>query len=112
MLQRSLWVRMPQVALHVFDSGVTLDVRRRRPAECLEREIVNVGFLCQRFQVPLQIIADAERAAISVWKQERARVAAIRMLSNPSCKLSSEIRRDGYIIVAFIRLCFPDSILS
>src|SRR6516225_5566250 len=104
MLQRRLWVRMPQVALHVFDGGVTLDVRRRRSAECLECEVMNVGFLCQRFQVPLQIIADAERASISVWKQERARVAAIWMLSNPSCNLASEIRRDGYIIVAFSRL--------
>ena len=35
----------------------------------------------------------------------------IWVLSNPCCDLASEIRRDGHIVVAFIRLCLPDSIL-
>ena len=52
MLKSSLRVRVPQVALHVLDSCMALYVRRRRAAECLECEIVNPGFLRQRFQVP------------------------------------------------------------
>jgi len=52
MIESSLRVRVPQVALHVLDSCMALYVRRRRAAECLECEIVNSGFLCQRFEVP------------------------------------------------------------
>lgn len=53
MLESSLRIRVPEVALHVLDRSMARYVRRRRTAESLECEIVNPGSHCQRFQVPL-----------------------------------------------------------
>jgi hypothetical protein len=46
MLESSLRIRVPEVALHVLNGRMALCVRRRRSAECLECEIVNPRFLC------------------------------------------------------------------
>src|SRR5260370_11877235 len=61
MLQRSLGIGMPEVTLHILDTRVVLHVRGRRAPECLMGQILDPNLLRQRFQMPLQIVADAER---------------------------------------------------
>jgi hypothetical protein len=60
MPQRGFRIRMSEVPLHVFNGGVTLDVGGRSPPECLVSKIVDPNGLCEWFQVPLEIVSDAE----------------------------------------------------
>ena len=46
-------------------------------------KVVDPDLLRQRLQVPLQVIANAERRSARVWKQERPGIIAVWVPRNP-----------------------------
>src|SRR5258708_3898188 len=112
MLQRSLGIGMPEVTLHILDASVVLHVRGRRAPECLMGQILDPNLLRQRFQTPLQIVANAERRSGRIWKEERARIIAFWVPRNPRFNLASEIGRHWHVVVALLCLCGADPILA
>jgi len=62
MPQRGLRVRMSEMSLHVLNGSVIQDVCRRSAPKRLVRKIVDPNGVREWFQMPLEIISDAECA--------------------------------------------------
>src|ERR1035438_26823 len=75
-------------------------------------KVVDPDLLRQRLQMPLQIIANAERRSGRVRKQERAGIISVWVPRNPRLNLASEVRRHRDVIVALRCFCLADSILT
>ena len=83
---------MPQVALHVLNCAVFLDVCGGGAAERLLGQIVNADKFRQGLQLFLQIVADAEGSSSAIEKEKRPRIVALRMNCDPFRNLAAEIR--------------------
>src|SRR5688500_4787244 len=112
MLQGSLRVGMPEVTLHVLNAGVVLNVCRRRTPECLMRHVADAGLFSQRLQMPLQIISDTKCASGRTWEEESAGIMTVRMPHDPGFDFALEARRHRNEIVALIRFCVANPVLS
>jgi len=70
---------MPQVALHIFNCAVFLDVRGGGATERLLRQIMDAYKLRLGLQLFLQIVAHAEGRSPSIQEEKRTPILALRM---------------------------------
>jgi hypothetical protein len=103
---------MPEVALHILNCAVFLDVCGGCAAERLLGQIVDADKLRQGLQLFLQIVADAEGRSPAIQEEKRPPVVALRMKCDPLRNLAAQIRRNRYVAIALVCFCPAEAILS
>ena len=103
---------MPQVALHVLNCAVFLDVCGGGAAERLLCQIWDADKLRQGLQLFLQIVADAEGRSPAIKEEKRPPVVPLRMNCDPFRNLAAQIRWNRYVAIALSCFCSAEAILS
>src|SRR5664279_1811479 len=103
---------MPEVALHILNAGVVLNVCRRGAPKCLVGHTADAGLFSQRLQIPFQIVPNAERGSGRARKQKSSGIIPVRMISDPGFDLAPQVWRHRNEVVALLRFCVTNPILA